>query len=548
MDGVLLPFRSSDHGIGSRWWESRSQPPLGCRMVSLEMPSPGGRNPDRYRQIWNETSGEEAKGGCYVCSCSLFVLKDLASWMELLDRYKVFWVSRLWQYGCLRFRSVSLVWKKNGSDGSVVLRKKVVWFRDGILGWRKWRTKAGSKVNLGLRGWNLELYQFKGNCRLILWETDWKIRKGEVGTRERGILKDEIRVDGKGRFGFLAPRRGQRWPEMVESISRKNRGEFSRKKMITCGGREKAATRASVELYEGTWKGCRRQGYILGKGGTFSGYVIQAQYFGRNGDGTRVATKRRLESINHSKMMSLGIGEAGSTTFLNYRTVMWVATNGVQVLAQIYFKEMIYSGTQWELINEISEVFMLIMHGLHEVTIFYPWVHANQLYRKEKGVVGKKKDWGNHSVNKQTSYSTMADEVEGLMGNLNFSEEELVDINNIGEEMVETMEGSEKWAVDQNLGKERKEGSGDHMLEGQNEEGRILQQKGKDKMVGTSAKMRTMKRTLKGKNEVCNPIAAKKSRTTSNLLGEEDACSEATSPIKNSAPTVEAGSQPRRES
>ncbi|KAK8590418.1 hypothetical protein V6N13_057311 [Hibiscus sabdariffa] len=650
-----------------------------------------------------------------------------------------------------------------------------------LAGWscridiRQWRTEVGLKVNLELRGWNLESSLLKGNCSLILWETDWKIRKGKGGTRERGILKEAIRVDGKRRFGFLAPRRVQRWPEMVESIPRKNREEFLWKTMITCGGREIPATRESAELDEGTWKGCRRQGYIFGKGGTFSRYGIQSQYFGRNGDGTRVATKRRLEVINHGKIMSLGIGEVWSTTFLNCRTVMWVVTNGAQVLAQFYFKGMIYSGTQWELINEISEVFMLIMHGLHEFTLFYVWVPANKLSKKEKGAVYKSgpryqgittadfirrqpkqwrfkriikgfiiyftiqndivRDWGNHSDNKQASHSTMADEVAGLMGNLKFSEEELVDVNNIGEEMVETMEGTEKWAVgklispvivdsgllirvffavwketpleeasplgpnmflfkfkqeefrdsvlnrcpwsfdgellalkpfdgllspneynfhplhiwlrvyqvplglmnqkmgekignimgvhkavdlregegrmgeylrlqteidssrplkrighgwelcverpvefqgpfqfgewlkvdlgkerqtarrklgivyaDRKFERERKEGSGDHMLEGQTEEGRILQQKGKDKMVGTSTKMRTMKRTLKCKNEVCNPVAAKKSRTTSNLFGEEDACSEATSPLKNSAPTVEAGSQPRRES
>ncbi|KAK8973020.1 hypothetical protein V6N11_047023 [Hibiscus sabdariffa] len=460
-----------------------------------------------------------------------------------------------------------------------------------LAGWscridiRQWRTEVGLKVNLELRGWNLESSLLKGNCSLILWETDWKIRKGKGGTRERGILKEAIRVDGKRRFGFLAPRRVQRWPEMVESIPRKNREEFLWKTMITCGGREIPATRESAELDEGTWKGCRRQGYIFGKGGTFSRYGIQSQYFGRNGDGTRVATKRRLEVINHGKIMSLGIGEVWSTTFLNCRTVMWVVTNGAQVLAQFYFKGMIYSGTQWELINEISEVFMLIMHGLHEFTLFYVWVPANKLSKKEKGAVYKSgpryqgittadfirrqpkqwrfkriikgfiiyftiqndivRDWGNHSDNKQASHSTMADEVAGLMGNLKFSEEELVDVNNIGEEMVETMEGTEKWAVghgwelcverpvefqgpfqfgewlkvdlgkerqtarrklgivyaDRKFERERKEGSGDHMLEGQTEEGRILQQKGKDKMVGTSTKMRTMKRTLKCKNE-----------------------------------------------
>ncbi|KAK8555355.1 hypothetical protein V6N13_037021 [Hibiscus sabdariffa] len=97
-------------------------------------------------------------------------------------------------------------------------------------------------------------------------------------------------------------------------------------------------------------------------------------------------------------------------------------------------------------------------------------------------------------------------------------------------------------------GKQDKEETREHMMESLEEEGRENITLDKGKAVGQSlARARTVKRTLKGKNEVCNPFTAKKSRTVSNTIGDEDECSEATSPIKNSAQTVEAGSQPRRD-
>ncbi|KAK8616756.1 hypothetical protein V6N13_116726 [Hibiscus sabdariffa] len=85
-------------------------------------------------------------------------------------------------------------------------------------------------------------------------------------------------------------------------------------------------------------------------------------------------------------------------------------------------------------------------------------------------------------------------------------------------------------------------------MESLGEEGRETINLDKGKAVGQSmTRSRTVKRTLKGKNEVCNPFIAKKSRTVSNTIGDEDEFSEATSPIKSSAQTVEAGSQPRRD-
>ncbi|KAK8634870.1 hypothetical protein V6N13_022750 [Hibiscus sabdariffa] len=147
----------------------------------------------------------------------------------------------------------------------------------------------------------------------------------------------------------------------------------------------------------------------------------------------------------------------------------------------------------------------------------------------------------------------MADEVVGMLENLKFTEDELMDVSNAGEEMMEEVDGAEKWAVgivyaSRDQGKQDKEETRENTMESLGEEGRENINLDKGKAVGQSmTRPRQVKRTLKGKNEVCNPFTAKKSRTVSNTIGDEDEFSEATSPIKSSAQTVEAGSQPRRD-
>ncbi|KAK8605168.1 hypothetical protein V6N13_082620 [Hibiscus sabdariffa] len=102
--------------------------------------------------------------------------------------------------------------------------------------------------------------------------------------------------------------------------------------------------------------------------------------------------------------------------------------------------------------------------------------------------------------------------------------------------------------ADKEQGKTVKEGMADYNMGLHEEKGRGIIQTDKGKLTSTSnVRLRTVKRTLKGKNEVCYPIAPEKSKTTGNFIGNEDEISEATSPIKISVPTVEAGSQPRRD-
>ncbi|KAK8660422.1 hypothetical protein V6N13_051348 [Hibiscus sabdariffa] len=153
----------------------------------------------------------------------------------------------------------------------------------------------------------------------------------------------------------------------------------------------------------------------------------------------------------------------------------------------------------------------------------------------------------------------MAEEVIGLMENHKFSEDELVDVSNNEEDMLETVEGAEKWIVGEfqgpfqfgdwlrvDLGKNKlnlrkkpgivyagkapeaksKEGEGQRIVGSQGEEEEALEtQTGKGKMVSnTSSKLRSSKRSLRGKNEVCHPIAFKKSRTLNYAGGIEDEC------------------------
>ncbi|KAK8618007.1 hypothetical protein V6N13_080906 [Hibiscus sabdariffa] len=135
-DGVFLSFRSSDRGFCSRWWESRSRPPQGRRMVRLETPSPGDRNPVRCRQVWDEMSGEEVNGGCYVCTYVIFVLQDLDRWLVTSDQYKV-----------RDKRSDGLVlYGRWSSDGSVKLKCFGKWHSVGSVAFRWleiWKRETG---------------------------------------------------------------------------------------------------------------------------------------------------------------------------------------------------------------------------------------------------------------------------------------------------------------------------------------------------------------------------------------------------------------------
>ncbi|KAK8582563.1 hypothetical protein V6N13_069337 [Hibiscus sabdariffa] len=119
-----------------------------------------------------------------------------------------------------------------------------------------------------------------------------------------------------------------------------------------------------------------------------------------------------------------------------------------------------------------------------------------------------------YTLHNTGSFEAMADEVVELMENLKFSEEELVDISNDGEDMFAMVEGSEKWIGRQNLKRKpgivyadreqrtsKKEHSGEHSLEhsldSQEEERRLRHEMERGKLGGpATSRQRFVKRTL----------------------------------------------------
>ncbi|KAK9031989.1 hypothetical protein V6N11_056274 [Hibiscus sabdariffa] len=135
-DSVFVIFHGSDDSFGSRWWESRSWPTLGRRMVRLGTPSLGGWNLVHCHQVWDEKPGAKVNGGCYVCAHIIFVLQDLPNWLVAPDRYKD---------GDRRFEGSVQIGKRL-SEGSVKLQGLEKWHSDGsvvfrLMGKRNW--KAG---------------------------------------------------------------------------------------------------------------------------------------------------------------------------------------------------------------------------------------------------------------------------------------------------------------------------------------------------------------------------------------------------------------------
>ncbi|KAK8572927.1 hypothetical protein V6N12_028967 [Hibiscus sabdariffa] len=204
----------------------------------------------------------------------------------------------------------------------------------------------------------------------------------------------------------------------------------------------------------------------------------------------------------------------------------------------------------------------------------FAWLLKDGL-RKRVSMHRKQRDRGGDNVEPESKL--MADGVTMLMEKLKFSEEELMEVGEMEGTQTGNVEGSEKWPdgfegpfqygdwlkVDMGQPLQRKKLGIVYMNprrtvgltggeEGSTEErsmgigkGTVQKDRGRTGVSGGSW-FRTGKRVLQGKNEVCNPIAMKKSRQSLSCQGcDEDEVSEATSPIKN-IPTVEATGQPRR--
>ncbi|KAK8586115.1 hypothetical protein V6N13_130640 [Hibiscus sabdariffa] len=185
-----------------------------------------------------------------------------------------------------------------------------------------------------------------------------------------------------------------------------------------------------------------------------------------------------------------------------------------------------------------------------------PRKEAIKMERQNKGFQKR-----NRKKNLQSgiSYKCMAEEVTKLMENLQFIEEELTELGDLNMEQLGNLEGSEKWIVGNSKKKlgivyrnprratritEGIEKSYDERTIYMGKNGALVN---KGKIVVSGGPKYRAKRTIQRKNEVCNPIAAKKAKSIGgNLIVEEDEVSEVTSPFKTN-PMVEVASQHHRE-
>ncbi|KAK8530671.1 hypothetical protein V6N12_013176 [Hibiscus sabdariffa] len=574
-DRGFLHFFVSDDGVGSWWCESRSRLQLGRRSVRLETPSPGGRHPFHCRQVWNEMSGDRVSGGCSVCTHFFFVLQDLANWLESSDWYKV---KVLIQEGLYTSKGCH-------NDGLVIL-----------LGWDQWQPLQG----LSFHGLDFKIQGDERRRSDRLWKLSGNGRKNEKTGLPKGkeegevaedrVLRERDRVLGEIGDQDVRRRVGKemRWILCFGSGNmswgRRRRwwytadmGAGRLEKKITCEGRTKGLETCGNTLSDNwaTWRIEKSMGPKVTAGGTFPETNHFLQTFGPTTGSIRGRLAMQIPKepwsghnspIKGTKKVNrcliyLGVGAQGTKM---------VSGKGRHCGAQLPEGE-----------RRIKRASTLILHGMHGIKEIKMDLAANGHSRKEKveSSVGGVQQIIISAIDEER------EEIEGFRFIRSYSsqkrkekpfktyEQSKVFSDNpcsfpseksLQESMAD--EFGEWLKVDMSKGrmnvrrkpgivyasraqgKQDKEETREHMMESLEEEGRENFNLDKGKAVGQSlARSRTVKRTLKGKNEVCNPFTAKKSRTVSNAIGDEDECSEATSPIKNSAQTVEAGSQPRRD-
>ncbi|KAK8676054.1 hypothetical protein V6N13_034108 [Hibiscus sabdariffa] len=171
----------------------------------------------------------------------------------------------------------------------------------------------------------------------------------------------------------------------------------------------------------------------------------------------------------------------------------------------------------------------------------------------------------------------MAEEVAKMLGELKFTEDEMMEMNETLDAVKEHRGESEKWIVaklcsprvvdersqvHRGIGKAAivytKTGMGGtenssnrdltRLQVGQDSQSRIQGDKGRQKGSTSNLRIRNTKRGLQGKYEVCTPVGSKKAKSVSCAVDteEEEGSPEVASPLKTNT-TVEAGRQPRRE-
>ncbi|KAK8523679.1 hypothetical protein V6N13_057287 [Hibiscus sabdariffa] len=546
-------------------------------MVRLETPSPGDRNPVRCRQVWDEMSDEEVNGGCYVCTYVIFVLQDLDHWLVTSDRYKardkrpdgLVLYGRWSSDGSVKLQCLG----KWHSVGSVAfrwleIRKRETGLGQECRGRRECRSKWRSKET-GQRNRDMAYGNWKEACGrwMSIQESKWKPKGKRVLVLSRKWCLESFCTfsDGRGR------RRCMQTTAMKSILLGK---------MITCTWSEKRQTacETNYQCYCDTGQFATALGPTVTARETFPDPNDSIQY------SPSLIPDKLGKGVRHARDVAHDLGKGS-----NHQS----GAHGINKLQGLYGISHVDGRLN---INEQTrkEKALSLVCGVETemLTVDYDEIkNEGQGFAQDKTNTLGKERRRKHSrwpltplqqlwvLNRQKYLKLMEDEVTGLMENLRFTEEELKDVSIEGEEMMTNVEDADKWVVGkapefqgpfqfgewvkvdlskgrQNLRKKtgiiyangkqelsRKEETGEHGMDSVEELERKSLQIERGKEVGPSvARSRTVKRSLKGKNEVCNPISAKKSKTFSNVVGDEDEISEASSPVKFSAQTVEAGS------
>ncbi|KAK9031495.1 hypothetical protein V6N11_032871 [Hibiscus sabdariffa] len=479
------------HGLCSQLCESKVRPPFGRRVESLDLPSPGGRNLGRHcRQDWNKAHGGGANGRCYVCTHFLFILQDLARWLAPSGQYKV---SDGFNTGFGETRELC-------SDGSV-----------GVYSWlvRTIWVQGGSLIRERSDGGELQESQ-RGNGEPTGKTRSQKVEEGRRWRRKRS--KGKIKREMMNVLRYLERQLiywewkiykydGDGWWHPPCTVVMK----------ISAGVACEAQGTEGMTADRGTFSEYHHLYIITGPAGSlFIGMMASNYIWATQNKRSRPFKSTKFAGNAEAHVQNRQCG--GALSFWRVLITLIKAGYNLHGLHRNYVNRILWPGKREKALIVLQKAKINLRGGLSQ-------------QRRER-----------FSENREAKQnSIMAYEVTGLLENLKFSEEELVDVSNMDDEILTEMDGSDKWVVE-------------HTLESQEEEGRGGAQEGRWKMPSTSTvRPRAVKRTLKGKNEVCHPITSKKRKTVNTTLGEEDEFSKATSPIKLSAQMVEAGSQPRRE-
>ncbi|KAK8670614.1 hypothetical protein V6N13_037232 [Hibiscus sabdariffa] len=540
-DQALAAINERKDGLGSRWCESRVRRTPGRRMVRLGWPSPGLRiRVAATVRIWNEASGRGGSGGCTVSSPFVFLLQVSACWVALSDWYKV--KGNIAGLGSVKVecygRGTKVFVERYDSDGSGILREK----RTKLI---EFKERGSSEMEMQ---WRLLKVVGRGSGQR---DKDWK-----GGGKEKQGRREMERRDGSG--SWIGEQIGGRrkvpdsgwgekrwWRRKMMRERRAENGEqrFQKRRlgMITWKG---DADMAGASHSQNTWTATRQTGRTRSTRGT--------------GSDMHARKGKRIGGLSRWIVGPKDDDAYGGLRFSRESRPQFGEQNqlcGPPIICQAsgrHHNDVGLKMDQWRLNKAMQEVlrWLITGSGLH---VCRKWNMVRQGWANNYMVGfawllkdGLRKRVSMHGfvdMEKRHGWDLCSTRPDGFEGPFQYGDWMKVDMGQpLQRKKLGMVYKDPRWTVELTGGEE---GSTEERTMGIGK-GTVQKDRGRTGVSGGS-RFRTGKRVLQGKNEVCNPIAMKKSRQSLSCQGcDEDEVSEATSPIKN-IPTVEAAGQPRRE-